>query len=153
MWQNAYDAYLESRVLSAEPVELVRMVYQAATGAVREARKHLAAGDIAARARSISYACEAVIELAASLDHQRGGALSARLSELYQYIVRRLVEANFEQQDAPLAEVESLLVTLSQAWEEARAKQVPGQPPEIPVAPAAVWQETNREPAAHGWSA
>jgi flagellin-specific chaperone FliS len=65
----------------------------------------------------------------------------------------RLTEANIRQEDGPLAEAESLLATLSQAWEEARAKQVPGQQPETPAAPAPVWQETNLEPAAHGWSA
>ena len=41
MGNNAHDAYLESRILTAEPMELVRLLYQAATGAVRDARRCL----------------------------------------------------------------------------------------------------------------
>ena len=42
---NGHNAYLESRILSADPIELVNMLYQACTGAVREARHHLAKGE------------------------------------------------------------------------------------------------------------
>src|ERR1039458_5604100 len=51
MWQNAHDAYLESRVLSADPLELVHLLYEAAIEAVREARRYLAAGETAVRGR------------------------------------------------------------------------------------------------------
>ena len=47
MWNSGHDAYLESRVLTADPIELVNLLYQACTQAVREARYHLAAGRIA----------------------------------------------------------------------------------------------------------
>jgi flagellin-specific chaperone FliS len=56
MWQNAHDAYVESRILSAGPVELVRLLYQGAAGAVRDARRHLASGEIRQRSGSISKA-------------------------------------------------------------------------------------------------
>ena len=42
--------YFESDVLSADPVELVRMLYRGAIDAVEKARQHLRQGDIAARA-------------------------------------------------------------------------------------------------------
>ena len=38
MWQNAQDAYLESRILSADPIELVRLLYHGAISDVRDAR-------------------------------------------------------------------------------------------------------------------
>lgn len=125
MWQNAHDAYLESRVLSADPTELVRMLYQAATRAVRNARQQLAAGDIAARARSITWACEILIELTGSLDHARGGEISRRLALLYDYMTRKLIEANFRQSDALLAEVLGLLSTLSEAWDGLKEQEAP----------------------------
>ena len=117
MYEAASQAYLESRVLSADPIELVRMLYQAAILDVRDARRHLEAGDIAARSRSISKACEILIELSASLDSARGGEIAARLSRLYAYIQTRLVQANCDQADAPLAESLGLLCTLSEGWE------------------------------------
>ncbi|HMD70442.1 MAG TPA: flagellar export chaperone FliS [Bryobacteraceae bacterium] len=117
MWQNAPDAYLESRILSAEPVELVKMLYQAAIAAVKDARRHLANRDILARARAITKACTILAELTVSLDHDSGGDLSRGLARLYDYISRRLIEANFSQADQPLEEVLGLLSTLAEGWE------------------------------------
>jgi flagellar protein FliS len=117
MWQNAQDAYLENRILSGEPLELVHVLYQACTGAVRDARRHLAEAEIASRARSISKACEILAELMSSLDHERGGEISERLAQLYDYMQRRLIEANCRQTDEPLTDVLGLLATLSEAWE------------------------------------
>jgi flagellar protein FliS len=116
MWNGGHDAYLESRVLAADPVELVNLLYQACIQAVREARRHLAEGRIAERSKQINHACAIIIELAASLDHERGGEISQRLALLYDYMQRRLLEANMQQSDAPLADVLGLLSTLSDAW-------------------------------------
>jgi flagellar protein FliS len=116
MWRNAHDTYLEERVLSADPVELVELLYQASITAVGDARRHLAEGRIPARARSISKACDILLELTTSLDFERGGGMSVRLAQLYGYMHRRLVEANFRQADAPLAEVAGLLSTLREGW-------------------------------------
>jgi flagellar secretion chaperone FliS len=116
MWRNAHDRYLEERILSADPAELVKMLYQAAISGVGDARRHLAERQITARARSVSKVCEILLELNTSLDFERGGDMSVRLSRLYGYMHRRLVEANSRQTDAPLAEVEGLLGTLMEWW-------------------------------------
>ena len=123
MWNNGHDAYLESRVLSADPIELVNMLYQGCMQAVREARLHLAEGRIAERSREITKACQIVIELAVSLDHERGGEISRRLALLYDYMHRRLLEANMRQSDEPLADVLGLLSTLSEGWEGIRTPE------------------------------
>jgi flagellar protein FliS len=115
------DAYLESRILTAEPLELVRMLYRAAVDATRRSRAHLAGGRIAERSREICRALAIISELSGSLDHTRGGALSGNLAELYDYLRRRLLEANARQKAEPLAEVESLLTTLLAGWEQVHA--------------------------------
>lgn len=125
MWNNAQEAYLEQRVLSADPLELVRLLYQAAIAAVRDARRALHAGAIAARSRSISKACGIVLELNAALDHSQAGEISMRLAALYDYILGRLLDANMQQSDAPLAEVWGLLSTLAEAWEQTRVAAEP----------------------------
>ena len=134
MWNTGHDAYLESRVLTADPIELVNLLYQACTQAVREARHHLAEGRIAERSQEINKACAIVIELATSLDHERGGEISRRLALLYDYMQRRLLEANMQQSDAPLAEVLGLLSTLSEAWADV------ARPAEKPV-PESPWSQ------------
>jgi flagellar protein FliS len=150
MYENAHDAYLESRVLSADPVELVGLLYQACTGAVRDARRALADGEIAARSRAITRASEIVIELASSLDRERGGEIATRLVQLYDYMLTRLTEANFRQEDAPLAEVLGLLATLAEAWDGVKNQTRPK-----PAAQNPWGQSLPAEPVAapdHAWS-
>ena len=118
MVQSAHDAYLESRVLSAEPLELVHMLYQGAIGAVQEARHQLANGKIMERSRAIGKACAILTELTVTLNQEAGGELAKRLASLYDYMRRKLLEANFRQSDGPLGEVLGLLVTLAEGWAE-----------------------------------
>ncbi|PWU01368.1 MAG: flagellar export chaperone FliS [Terriglobia bacterium] len=125
MLQNAHDKYLEERVLSADPMELVRILYQAAIGAVQDARRHLAAGRIAERSRSISRASSILLELAAALDRDRGGEIADRLAALYEYLQGKLWQANCEQSDPPLAEVLGLLSTLAEGWAVAGREVLP----------------------------
>ena len=149
MWNNGHDAYLESRVLSADPIELVNLLYQACIQAVRDARHYLAGGDIGERSRAINKACEILMELNASLNRENGGEIAGRLAQLYDYMLGRLLEANMQQTDNPLAEVLALLATLGEGWQGVRPT------PEVPAAPAEnVWsQDTGQSAcASHGWS-
>ena len=149
IWKEAYLA----NVVSTDPMELVCLLYQHALDSVRNARRYLASGDIAERGKAISKAVAIIGELNSSLDHKAGGAISTNLENLYAYMTLRLTEANIRKQDKPLAEVEALLNTLSQGWQEARAKQAAATQTPAASGSAAVWQESNLEPAAHGWNA
>ena len=112
------NKYEENRILSASPLELVRILYTAATRAVQNARQHLRAGDISARSREITKAQEILLELATSVDPSKAPQVSERLLALYDYMQAQLVEANTQQKDGPLAVVDSLLDTLQGAWSQ-----------------------------------
>jgi flagellar protein FliS len=116
MYNNPYSSSLETKILSATPMELVKLLYQSAIEAVQSARHHLCLGEIVERGRSVSKAVEIVAELSGSLDHERGGELSTNLAALYDYLQRTLLDANFRQADDGLARTETLLKTLSEAW-------------------------------------
>jgi flagellar protein FliS len=148
MWNNGHDAYLETRILSADPVELVNLLYQACIQAVRDARHHLAQGDIGERSRSINKACEIVMELNSSLDRKRGGEIAQRLAQLYDYILAQLLQANLQQLDEPLSDVLGLLATLAEAWEGVLPE------PQSDAPAAKVWSREAGECASvsHGWS-
>jgi flagellar secretion chaperone FliS len=115
---NPYTAYLETKVLTASPLQLVHLAYESAMQAVSEARAHLAERNIHARVRSITRAAQILTELQASLDFEQGAELSTRLAALYDYMQRRLNYANLQQADEPLAEVYKLLETVDEAWKE-----------------------------------
>lgn len=149
MSTSTQDAYLESRVLTADPVELVRILYRTAIDRTREARQHLEKGDIPARSKAIFVASQALSELSCSLDHAAGGEFSNRLAQLYEYIVRRLLEANVQQSAEPLNEALGLLTTLSEAWQSVRLEP----PTAVPTAAESAWIEGPSAETAHSWSA
>jgi flagellar protein FliS len=119
MARTIYDQYLEAEVLSADPVKLVRLLYRGAIDAVRAARQHLASRDIGKRSLEINRAWAILQELTCSLDYAQGGDLTVKLARLYAYMQARLIDANVKQAAAPLEEVESLLITLSEGWQAA----------------------------------
>lgn len=111
------NQYFEQMIMSASPIELIRLLYQKAISSVREAREHLAARRIIERAGAINKAYLVLAELNQSLRADEAPELAARLSGLYAYMQRRLLEANLKQKDEPLAEVLGLLMTLAEAWD------------------------------------
>ena len=124
MWK---DTYLENRVMGSDPMDLIVMLYDCAVRTIRDARGHLAAGDIELRTKAIGKVISIISELHGSLDYQAGGPLAENLSALYDYIKHRLTMANLKQEDAPLAEVESLLKTLAEGFTAAAQSLQPGE--------------------------
>src|SRR5258708_4303857 len=124
MANTAHDQYLEAEILNADPVKLVGILYRAAGAYIAAARRHLRNSEIRERSRKITKASEILNQLMLSLDHASGGDLSRNLVELYAYMQTRLIEANTRQIEAPLAEVERLLVVLSDAWRAATSTPV-----------------------------
>ncbi|MCS7044532.1 MAG: flagellar export chaperone FliS [Bryobacteraceae bacterium] len=116
MTANPYGDHLAERVLGADPVELIVILYEELLASLGEARRHLAVGDAQARARSVTRAFEILAELAQSLKPEGGAELAQRLLALYDFLFERIRQGNFEQQDQPLAEAEQVVRTLLEGW-------------------------------------
>jgi flagellar protein FliS len=110
------NPYLEQMILSASPVELIRLLYQRAIGSAREAREHLRGGRIEERCAAVNVAYAVLTELTSSLRAEDAPELARKLNGLYGYMQGRLVEANLQQADEPLVAVIGLLTTLAEAW-------------------------------------
>jgi flagellar secretion chaperone FliS len=150
MSNQAHSAYLESRILAADPLELVGLMYQAAIGETRNARMHLANRDIRPRSQAISKASAILTELTVALDRKAGGEYAERLADLYGYMMRKLAEANLQQRDEPMVEVLGLLSTLLENWEGVQRLLDSKPRPQAPTAPWAQAHETAYTPQA--WS-
>lgn len=108
---------VETGVMGANPHRLILMLYQGARQAIAQARMHLQQGNIGPRGEAISKAIAIIGSgLQASLNKDIGGEVAERLDALYSYMARRLLQANIEQSDAMLEEVDGLLATLEEAW-------------------------------------
>ncbi len=137
---NGISAYFDFSILSADPLELVRLLYRGAIDAVESAREHLRDGKIAERSAQITKAGSIVAHLTCSVREEADPALANRLIGLYSYMQRRLVRGNIEQADGPLAEVSQLLSTLLEAWAQC------GSPEPEAVAAAMPAQESAEAP-------
>lgn len=117
---NAYARVgVESGVMSATPHQLIVMLFDGALAAMRAARIHMEAGNVAEKGRSISKALDIVNSgLAAALDTEKGGEVAERLGSLYDYIARLLLAANLRDDSESLDQAESLLENVASAWRE-----------------------------------
>jgi flagellar protein FliS len=113
--------YLEVEVRTANPLQLIVVLYDSAVKYLQEAIGCLHQGDIEGRTRAINRTLAIVSELQATLNFEEGGQVARSLEALYAYMKWRLIAANLAQEDAPLSEVISLLSTLKSAWQELAA--------------------------------
>ena len=122
---NAYSQVnLETAVQSADPHQLILMLYDGALLSLAEATVAIEQKDVPKRAKSISRAIAIIQDgLHASLDVEAGGELAQRLAALYDYMVERLTQANATNNAAAVQEVSGLLRTLREAWAEMPRQQ------------------------------
>jgi len=59
-----------------------------------------------------------VYELMACINEDQGGEIAQNLKHLYFYMVNQLIQANVKKKKEPLLEVETLLKSLRQTWEQ-----------------------------------
>ncbi|MEN4745764.1 flagellar export chaperone FliS [Pantoea agglomerans] len=110
---------VESAVMSASQQQLVVMLFDGALSALIRARLFMQDGNIAGKGSSISKAIN-IIEagLKEGLTENRGDELADNLLDLYNYMTRRLLHANQNNDVAAVEEVEGLLRNIADAWKE-----------------------------------
>ncbi len=131
------DIGIETSVASGNPHQLVLLLFDGAIDAVADARQRMEERDIAGKGASVGKAIRIIGEgLVAALDMERGGQIAINLRSLYEYMLRRLVEANLHNRQEILGEVMSLLHELRGAWAQIGQRTAPAgaNPPPAPRA-------------------
>lgn len=119
---NYAGRYSDMQVAAADRFELVLLLYKAAIKEAKIAIVGFQADDIEARVNHLNKASAIIGELRAALDFEKGGQIAQSLAGLYEYMNRRLAEANLRKQPAAVDEVIRLLESLLSAWEEALSR-------------------------------
>jgi len=113
-------------VAAADPHRLILMLIDGALERLASARGCIQRNDLIEKARLLNRAVSIIGELRSSLDMQRGGQIAANLSELYDYMCRRILKASSENRVEGLDEVATLLHEIRAAWvgigKEARSR-------------------------------
>lgn len=109
---------LECRIEAASPHELVSMLFAGAMNEMSRARLCMGKGDYFGKGASISKSIAIIQELAISLDMERGGDVAVKLGDLYDYMARRLMDANIKNDAEIVGEVMGLMRPISDAWSQ-----------------------------------
>lgn len=117
----------EGRVEGADPHQLIAMLLDGAIERIAQARVHLRRGDVPAKGAVVTKAVAIVGELRASLNHEAGGSVAQRLDSLYDYINRRLLFAQLNNDDQALAECARLLEPVRDGWNGIRDAYLAGR--------------------------
>ncbi|HDJ1441194.1 TPA: flagellar export chaperone FliS [Serratia rubidaea] len=119
---------LESGVMSASPHQLIVMLFDGAQSALSRARILMEQGNITGKGQALSKAINIIDNgLKSGLDHQQGGEIAAQLDALYDYMKRRLLQANLHNDLLALDEVAKLLENIADAWRQIGPNYQPAQ--------------------------
>ncbi|PLR78234.1 flagellar protein FliS [Bacillus sp. V3-13] len=116
MVHNRYETYQQNSVLTASPGELTLMLYNGCIKFIHLAKKAIDDKNIEAKNTNISKAQNIVTELIVTLNLDY--SVAKDMKRLYEYINRRLIEANIKNDRSILEEVEGLVVEFRDTWKE-----------------------------------
>ncbi len=120
---------LQTEVMEADPHKLIQLLLEGALTRLSMAKNHIEKKDYAAKNEKLGRAIDIICALQESLDHERGGEISANLERLYDYMTRRLFEANSKNDVDMINEVMGLLSEVKAGWEGIRSsyEEIKGQ--------------------------
>jgi flagellar protein FliS len=105
------------RVEGADPHRLVQLMFEALLDRLALARGPMERGRTGPKGEALSRAIALFEALSASLDLERGGDIAVNLRALYDYSMRRLLDANLRNDTAALDEVAGLVREVKSAWD------------------------------------
>jgi len=111
---------VQTGVVDADPHRLIQMLLDGALERLVLAKGHLEREELSAFGEKVSKVISIIGGLQASLNKEAGGEIAENLDDLYDYMVRRLLDVHKEKNAKPLDEVSALLREIKAGWEGIR---------------------------------
>jgi len=105
-----------SAVHEADPHQLICLLLDGALDRMVVAKSHITRKDMIAKASVMHRVTEIIMELRESLNLSAGGEIAANLDALYDYMIRRLLAANINNDAGIVDEVIGLLKPVRDSW-------------------------------------
>ncbi len=118
MYGNGACTYQQTSIMTAEPKRLVLMCYDGAISSLRRAKEKYETEEYEAKARAVQTFQDIVNELLCALDFEKGGQIATNLQSIYDYAIRRVLQADIAKETKGFDEVIGMLQELKEAWEE-----------------------------------
>ncbi|KAA0548797.1 flagellar export chaperone FliS [Bacillus sp. BGMRC 2118] len=113
---NPYQSYQQNSVNTATPGELTLMLYNGCLKFIHIAKKGIEDKNIELKNTNIQKAQKIIQELMVTLNME--AEISKQLLPMYDYINRRLIDANIKNDTAILDEVEGFVTEFRDTWKE-----------------------------------
>ncbi len=105
------------QAVDASPHRLIQMLMEGGLTRIAQARGAMERQQTAMKGELIGKAIGIIGGLRAGLNLEQGGEVAANLDRLYEYMANRLLEANVQNDMAPLDEVAGLLRNVKSGWD------------------------------------
>ncbi|QDE31936.1 flagellar export chaperone FliS [Shewanella polaris] len=115
--QSYRKVSLESEIAVASPHRIIQMMFEGALQRIAQAKYAIQQKNAAQKGENIGKAVSIIAGLSGSLNMDAGSEISANLDSLYEYMLRRLSEANVANDVEMLEEVSALLRTIKEGWD------------------------------------
>jgi flagellar secretion chaperone FliS len=119
MNDHATSNYRQAAARGATPLGQVIVLYDTILRDFFRALAALKAGNVTARIAEMNHAVSVIGYLFSVLDHQRGGAAAAQLSQVYTTSMDMIVKANARGSIEAIEELIEIYGDLRQAWYQA----------------------------------
>lgn len=116
--QQYRQNHVQGGVESASPHRLVQMLMEGAVEKILAAKGFMANNNIPQKGEQISWAISIIDGLRGSLNETEGGEVAANLRSLYDYMERRLIKANLDNDPEILDEVGVLMNEIKSGWDQ-----------------------------------
>jgi flagellar protein FliS len=108
---------LNSTIEDVNTYKVIQILMGNALDKIAKAIFYIKDNKVAEKGLHISLAITTIDALQASLDLDKGGDLARNLSDLYHYMVDKLVLANINNDLKLLDEISGLLITIKSGWD------------------------------------
>jgi flagellar protein FliS len=119
--QSALKQYkqvgVQTGIESASPHRLIQMLMDGVLDKISSAKGYMKRGEVAKKGEYISWAMSIIGGLRVSLDKSLDTSLVQNMDALYDYMGRRLLEANLNNDPAMLDEVSRLMKEIKTGWD------------------------------------
>ncbi len=106
-----------SEVDGATPHRLIQLMMERALAKIALAGNHMESSNIEMKGNLIGDAINIVSALQQCLNHDADAKIAGNFDTLYDYMLRRLLEANLKNDQSILREVADLLGEIKEAWD------------------------------------
>lgn len=116
--QQYAQTNVETAVENATPHRLIQMLFEGALDRIAQAKGAIARKDYESKAKLLNRVMDIIGSLRGSLDLEKGGEVADNLAALYEFMVRRLLQASARNDVEILDEVAELLREVKSGWDE-----------------------------------